>query len=72
MKRAVFECRSPPKRKYYDPDGTLEITSGDHGLTVEVTDDAACNSYNIEVCAQALVSRADAERLRDWLIEVLK
>ncbi len=70
MKHDIFEF-SPDGTKLFIPDGLLAITSSEDGILVEVTDDVACDSYNTEACCRTLLPRADAERLRDWLIEVL-
>lgn len=53
------------------PDGSMEVTSGPHGVTFEVTDECAVDSYNSEFTCGALLPRSEAERLRDWLIDVL-
>ncbi len=70
MKRDTFEF-SPDGTKLLRPDGLLDITSSEDGILIEVTDDVACGSYNTEACCRTLVPKADAERLRDWLIDVL-
>lgn len=49
----------------------LEATSGEQGVTISVTEEKAVDSYNSYFTCAAVLPRADAERLRDWLIEVL-
>lgn len=70
MKRGHFEFKPDPDI-YHDEDGELEIVTGDHGVTISVTQERAVDSYNWMFTCEALLPRVEAERLRDWLNEVL-
>lgn len=54
-------------------DGSLSATLSDIGLTIEVEQDKSISSYCTEThnCT-AVLSVAEAGRLRDWLTAVLK
>jgi hypothetical protein len=70
MKRGTFEF-TPKPEKYDDPDGSMAVVSWEAGVAFAVTEDKAVDSYNSEFTCEAVLPRAEAERLRDWLIEML-
>lgn len=70
VKRGTFEFK-PTVEGIFDPDGELEVCSGEQGVTVSVTQERAVDSYNAYFTCESVLPRAEAERLRDWLIEVL-
>lgn len=69
-KRGTFEFH-PVGANIFDSDGTMEVTSGDHGVTFSVTEEKAVDSYNEMFTCKAVLPRVEAERLRDWLTEIL-
>jgi hypothetical protein len=70
-KRAHFEFKPDGPRRWDGSDGELEAVAGDHCVTISVTDEQAVDSYNQTFTCEALLPRPEAERLRDWLIEML-
>lgn len=70
LRQGHFECKSTPYDQW-TPDGEMEATAGANGLEIAITDDAAADSYNMEVTATIHMSRDDAIRFRDWLNEML-
>ena len=68
LKRDTIEFE--PSADSYDC-GLMAATSGEHGVTFEITEDKAVGSYNEEFTCASCLSRSEATRLRDWLTEVL-
>jgi hypothetical protein len=70
-KPTVTTKRADGPRRWDGSDGELEAVAGDHCVTISVTDEQAVDSYNQTFTCEALLPRPEAERLRDWLIEML-
>lgn len=69
IKRGHFECKD--KSHWLYERGDMECTSGDDKVTLAITEEHAMDSYNQEFTCEAVLDRETAERLRDWLMEVL-
>lgn len=54
-----------------DRDNLLECVAWDGNLTIAVSDEKSYDSYNMDVTCAITLERKQAERLRDWLVEML-
>lgn len=71
LKRGVWEWTHPNPRRAYDSDAGIEMTSGDHGLTISITDDHAVDGYNAEFTTELTMPREVVRHLHAWLGEML-
>jgi hypothetical protein len=67
MNRIHFEWTNPN-----DFDNELEVVSGDHGLTISVTDEKAMDSYNSNFTCEIVLPREVAIALNNAISEALK
>lgn len=70
LPRDQFMATSTGDQMWFEV-GELTVTSSDNGVLVAVEQEQAVDSYNKSFTCQCLLSRHDAEGLRDFLIRVL-
>lgn len=70
-RRSYFKFADSRPWSDMDRRGDLEVTSGEQGVTISITEEHAVDSYNQVFTCAAVLPRVVAEDFRNWLNEVL-